>query len=585
MKTKYIFSNNEITLKQKEQKVLIKGWLARKRNIGAKIFLILRDFSGIIQLVADKNHPQYDQIISMKIETVVEVIGWVKERINKNLNLKTGEIEILIEKINILSEAHTLPLNVFEQTEASEEHRLKYRYLDLRKTEQKNYLIKRHQITQSIRRTLLDNKFLELETPILSKSTPEGARDYLVPSRIHPFKFYALPQSPQIFKQLYMIAGFEKYFQIARCFRDEDLRSDRQPEFTQIDIETSFFTKEEIMTLIEEIMQNLFHSIFNKTLKTPFPKITYNEALNLYGTDKPDLRFDLLIENLTPYFDTKFIHEDNNTKIIKGIKINIKEYKEFFSRKKIDEYKNLIKQKFSLNLHIIQRKNNVLKGYLSNFITKNFFIEEEEICLFVISQNNPELDNENNDIILKSLGYLRNKLAQTLNLYDPTKESLLWVVDFPLLEFDRSEMKYYSIHHPFTAPINVQQLYENPDKVKAQTYDLIWNGHEVGGGSLRNYQYKVQEFIFNKLGLKKEEIEQNFGFFNEALKYGTPPHGGIALGLDRLVMLFTKTNNIKDVIAFPKTQSGQDLMMQSPTLIDEKQLEILKLKKLENKDK
>ncbi|WP_323847770.1 MAG: aspartate--tRNA ligase [Phytoplasma sp.] len=578
MKTKYILSNTEITLKNEGQIVLIKGWIARKRNIGAKIFLILRDFSGIIQLVIDKEHTQYHQIASLKTESVVEIKGLVRERINKNLNLQTGEIEILIKKCLILSEAQDLPLNIFEKTKASEEHRLKYRYLDLRKEEKKKYLVKRHQITQNIRQTLLNNNFLELETPILSKSTPEGARDYLVPSRIYPLSFYALPQSPQIFKQLYMLSGFERYFQIARCFRDEDLRSDRQPEFTQIDIEASFCTKENIMTLIEEIIKNLFDCIFKQNLKTPLTKITYDEALNLYGTDKPDLRFDLLIENLTSYFEVDFLNKDNIKKHIKGIKLDINNHKDFFSRKKLDYYKKLIKEKFTLDLNFIQKQNNTFKGYLSNFITNSSFIKEKEIYFFILFNKVKEI-NQNN--VLKALGFLRNKLAQDLELYEPHKESLLWIVDFPLLKLDESQMKYVSIHHPFTAPINIEQLYKEPDKVKAQTYDLIWNGYEIGGGSLRNYQYQVQEFIFEKLGLTKEEIQQNFGFFNEALKYGAPPHGGIALGLDRLVMLFTKTNNIKDVIAFPKTQSGQDLMMKSPDFIDEKQLTILKLQKLE----
>ncbi|WP_341266396.1 aspartate--tRNA ligase [Candidatus Phytoplasma fraxini] len=576
MKTKYIFSNTEITLKNQGQQVLIKGWIARKRNIGAKIFLILRDFSGIIQLVLDKEHPQYFQISSLKVESVVEIQGLVRERINKNLNLKTGKIEILIEKCQILSQAQDLPLNVFDKTDSLEDHRLRYRYLDLRIEKQKQFLVKRHQITQNIRKTLLDNNFLELETPILSKSTPEGARDYLVPSRINPFSFYALPQSPQIFKQLYMISGFERYFQIARCFRDEDLRSDRQPEFTQIDIETSFFSKKEIMILIEEIMQNLFQNILNQKLKTPLIQITYEQALNLYGSDKPDLRFDLFIQNFTSYFDSVALIKNNRKQKIKGIKINIENYSNYFSRRIIDEYKTIIKDRFDLNLNFMQKKNNLFRGYLSQYVIDNSFLEEKEICFFIIFDDDLEIHNN----VLKSLGLLRNQLAQKLNLCDSQKESLLWVVDFPLFEFNKSEGKYYSLHHPFTAPVDINQLYQDPENVKSQSYDLVWNGYEVGGGSLRNFNYHIQEFIFQKLGLNKEEIENNFGFLNEALKYGAPPHGGIALGLDRLVMLFTKTNNIRNVIGFPKNQKGQDLMMQSPSPVDDKQLDILKLKKI-----
>ncbi|MDV3195912.1 MAG: aspartate--tRNA ligase [Candidatus Phytoplasma stylosanthis] len=578
MKTKYILWNNEITLKNKGQKVLIKGWINSKRNIGGKIFLNLRDFSGLVQLVIDKKNPHYSKIDYLKLESVIEITGIVIERINKNFNLKTGEIEILVQYINILSEAQLLPLNVCGGPESLEEHRLKYRYLDLRNEKKKQYLVQRHAITQNIRETLLKNNFLELETPILSKSTPEGARDYLVPSRINPFHFYALPQSPQIFKQLYMISGFERYFQIARCFRDEDLRSDRQPEFTQIDIETSFFSQEEIMILTEEIMENLFQIILKKDLKRPFFKITYEKALNLYGTDKPDLRFDLLIQDLNFYFHFSVLVKNNIKQKIKGIKINTQIYKIAFSRKEIDKYKKIIKDIFSVDLHYIQKKDSCIKGFLSQFVIDSSFLAENEICFFIIFD---EL-SKNNNHFLRSLGFLRNQLAKKLNLYNSTKESLLWVVDFPLFEFNESEGRYYAIHHPFTSPVDINQLYQEPEKTKSQSYDLIWNGYEIGGGSLRNFQYHVQEFIFEKLGLKKKEIDDNFGFLIEALKYGTPPHGGIALGLDRLVMLFTKTNNIRDVIGFPKNQKGQDIMIKSPSLVEKKQLSLLKLKILKD---
>ncbi|MEZ0180238.1 aspartate--tRNA ligase ['Camptotheca acuminata' phytoplasma] len=581
MKIKYNFSNNDITLNQKGQKILVKGWLDKKRNTGNKIFLNLRDFSGIIQLVVNKNHKDYKKISSIKLESVVEVQGIVVERINKNPNLKTGETEILVEDFNILSESQNIPLNFFNgTTESLEDYRLKYRYLELRTEKQKNYLVKRHEITQNIRKTLLSNKFLELETPILSKSIPEGARDYLVPSRVNPYKFYALPQSPQIFKQLYMIGGFERYFQIARCFRDEDLRSDRQPEFTQIDIETSFFSKEEIMTLIEELMQNLFKTVLNKDLKLPLMQMTYDEALNVYGTDKPDLRFDLLIEDFTSFFDPVVLTKNDISQKIKGIKMNIQNHSDHFTRKTVDKYKQIIKDKFDLNLNFIQKKDNLFQGYLSKFIIKDSFLTEQEICFFIVYDD--EIDVNNN--VLKVVGFLRNELGKNLNLYDSEKEMLLWVVDFPLLEFNKSDNRYYTLHHPFTAPSNIEQLFQAPEKVKSQAYDLVWNGYEVGGGSLRNYQYPVQEFIFEKLSLKKEEIEENFGFLNEALRYGAPPHGGIALGLDRLVMLFTKTNNIRDVIGFPKNQKGQDLMLQSPSTVEKTQLDILKIQKKNNEN-
>ncbi|WEK82202.1 MAG: aspartyl-tRNA synthetase [Candidatus Phytoplasma pruni] len=574
MKTKYSYNNNEITLNQKGEKVFLKGWIERKRNLGNKLFIDLRDVSGIVQLVVLNNHPQYQQIALTKIETVIDVKGAVIERINKNPNLTTGEIEVLVQEMSFLSEAENIPLSIVEKNEALEDYRLKYRYLDLRKKDKKSFLIQRHEITQNIRQTLLNNKFFELETPLLSKSTPEGARDYLVPSRIHPHHFYALPQSPQIYKQLYMISGFERYFQIARCFRDEDLRSDRQPEFTQIDIETSFFSQEDLINLTEEIMTNLFAKILNKPLPTPLGRLSFQETMNLYGSDKPDLRFDLKIEPLKTYFKEDFVNAEGTEKTIKGIKLNSSLPLNLLTRKKIDEYKHLIKNQFNLNLNLFKKKDNTLKGNLSQFVNDASFLEEGEWC-FVISNDLKDLSSENH--LLKTLGFLRNKLGHNLNLIDPNQESLLWIVDFPLFEFNSEDNRYYAMHHPFTASSDINILEKHPEKAQAQAYDLVWNGYEIGGGSLRNYQSHVQELMFQKLGFSKEEVQNRFGFLIEALKYGTPPHGGIALGLDRLVMLFTKTNNIKNVIAFPKTQSAQDLMMETPNLVDQEQLDVLNI--------
>jgi aspartyl-tRNA synthetase len=582
VKTKYSYDNNDITLNQKGEKVFLKGWIERKRNFGNKIFIDLRDVSGIVQLVVLNNHPQYKQIALTKIETVVDIKGEVIERINKNSNLITGDIEVLVQEMFFLSEAKNIPLSIVEKKESFEDYRLKYRYLDLRKKEKKFFLMKRHEITQNIRQTLLKNKFFELETPLLSKSTPEGARDYLVPSRTYPHHFYALPQSPQIFKQLYMISGFERYFQFARCFRDEDLRSDRQPEFTQIDIEASFFTQEDIMNLTEEIIVNLFQTILQKTLTIPLKRLSFRESMNTYGSDKPDLRFGLKIQNLTSYFKEEFISVDGGiNKTIKGIKLTTSDSLNLLTRKKIEEYKNLIKTQFNLNLNLFKKQNNILKGHLSQFVDDSSFLEEDEWCFF-ISNDFKHFPSE--DHLLKTLGFLRNKLGHDLNLIDLTQEVLLWIVDFPLFEFNFEDNRYYAIHHPFTAPSDVNILEKKPEKAQAQAYDLVWNGYEIGGGSLRNYQSKVQKIIFQKLGFTSEEIQNRFGFLIEALKYGTPPHGGIALGLDRLVMLFTKTNNIKNVIAFPKTQSAQDLMMETPSLVDKEQLEVLNIQ-LKNKSK
>ncbi|WP_153368885.1 aspartate--tRNA ligase [Candidatus Phytoplasma sacchari] len=574
-------NNGEVTLKEKGKKVFLKGWIAKKRKLRNNFFLILRDITGLIQLILKKDHKQYSKISLIKKETVVSVEGIVIERINKNLNLKNGEIEILVLNINILSESKELPLSVFEKDESLEKHRLKYRYLDLRREEKKKYLIQRHEITQNIRQTLLKNNFLELETPILSKSTPEGARDYLVPSRIFLNHFYALPQSPQIFKQLYMIAGFERYFQIARCFRDEDLRSDRQPEFTQIDIESSFLNQNQIMSLTEEVITNLFKNILNKKLQTPLLKITYKEAMEFYGTDKPDLRYDLLIEDLDLLFKDEFIDKGGSyEKIVKGFKINFNIFLNDLILEKIEKYKSWVKEKYQIELQFFSKKKSFLSNNLSNFLSNNFFCKNEEFYFFVIVNANDTKKYING---LRSLGFIRTVLAKDLKLINSDKESLLWITDFPLFEFDKETNKYNSVHHPFTAPSDFDLLNINPAEVKAQAYDLVWNGYEVGGGSLRNYKPKIQEIIFNILGFSKDEIKKKFGFFMEALQYGTPPHGGIALGLDRLVMLLTKTNNIRDVIAFPKTQNAQDLMLETPNIVDEQQLSILNLNSFKKK--
>ncbi|ABC65710.1 Aspartyl-tRNA synthetase [Candidatus Phytoplasma asteris] len=569
MKTKYSYYNNQLTLIHQGKIVFLKGFIFRKRNLGKTLFFDLRDVSGIVQLLVKENNPQYDKIALIKLETVVQIKGQVIERINKNPDLPTGDIEILVSHIEILSEAQTLPLNVFQSQESLEETRLKYRYLDLRNPEVKHFLIQRHHITQSIRQTLLKNDFLELETPILSKSTPEGARDYLVPSRIYPGNFYALPQSPQLFKQLYMIAGFERYFQVARCFRDEDLRSDRQPEFSQIDIETSFLNQDEIMSLTEEIIVDLFANIWKKPLLQPFLRLTYQQAFELYGSDKPDLRNPLKITDFTTFFDTNTYSQNIFAGKIKGFKVS---KTAFLTRRKLDEYQLFFSKHFNLKLFSFVKKNDKIIGGISQFIQDDSFLKNEEIC-FVVSGKK--------DIIHKALGIFRTKLALDLSLVDTTQEALLWIVDFPLFETIQEDLsppnRLYSLHHPFTAPRDATILKSNPQKALANAYDLVWNGYEVGGGSLRINNHQTQELIFSLLGFLQEEVQNRFGFLIEALKYGTPPHGGIALGLDRLVMLFTKTNNIKDVIAFPKTQSAKDLMLEAPSAVNQEQLNTLKL--------
>ncbi|CAP18458.1 Aspartyl-tRNA synthetase [Candidatus Phytoplasma mali] len=572
MNIKYTHNNNDLNLQHIGEQVYLKGWISNKRNLGKMIFLDLRDFTGNVQLIVKSDHLQYQQILCLKIETVVEVKGLVIERINKNKKSITNDIEVLISELFILSPAKTLPFSINSTSiESLEEIRLKYRYLDLRRNEMKLFLITRHNITQIIRQNLLVNDFLELETPLLSKSTPEGARDYLVPSRLYAGKFYALPQSPQIFKQLYMISGFERYFQIARCFRDEDLRSDRQPEFTQIDIETSFLTKKNIMHLIENIMIDLFQKIWYKNLSSPFLTLTYEKAINTYGTDKPDLRFELPIENITHYLKQEFIQKNIFNSEIRGIKVKKNFSKINLTNKIINKYKSLLKEKYNLNLVTLKKENQVIKGFLSQHINDNSFLKEDEIFFSFNDYSQDQL------YINKALGFVRNQLAQDLNLIDYNRESLLWITDFPLFEFDVKTNRYYSTHHPFTAPKDISIFKKNPIKSFAQSYDLVWNGYEIGGGSLRINDYSIQQLMFKTLGFTEVEIEKKFGFFIESLKYGTPPHGGIALGLDRLSMLFNKTNNIRNVIGFPKTQSAKDLMLETPDSVEQEQLKILNL--------
>ncbi|CCV64542.1 Aspartyl-tRNA synthetase [Alteracholeplasma palmae J233] len=566
MKNKYTHHNNELTLNNVGEAVLLKGWVAKKRNLGGLIFIDLRDHFGITQLVIRPEHPQYELISSLKSEYVIEVSGTVLERENKNNQIITGQIEVDVKNLVLLNESETPVISMQEESESLEETRLKYRYLDLRRPSVQKYLIKRHEITQSIRQTLLNNKFYELETPILAKSTPEGARDYLVPSRLYEGQFYALPQSPQIFKQLYMVAGFEKYFQVAKCFRDEDLRADRQPEFTQIDVEASFITQEDIMELTEEVFANLFKNVLNKKITLPLQKMDYKDALNLYGSDKPDTRFECLIEDLTSILNGYAIPLFEGKETIRAIRVK---NDKSITRKKLDEYAALVKKHHGEALAFLRKENGQLSGSIAKFIEKEDFILEDELVLIVPGKT------EN---VLPALGALRLKVASDLNMIDETKDNLLWVVNWPLLEYDSEEQRYYAMHHPFTAPQDAHILENNPKDSLAQAYDIVWNGYEVGGGSIRIHRQQVQNLMFKTLGFSQEEIKSKFGFFVEALKYGTPPHGGIALGLDRVVMLATKTNNIKDVVAFPKTQSAKDLMLEAPDFVEPIQLKELNIK-------
>lgn len=559
--------NNELNLSHIQHRVQLRGWVSKSRRMGGMIFIDIRDRFGITQLTVDQHSAAYEKALLLRQEFVIHVSGIVVERQSKNPSLKTGEIEVQIDQLTIINTSETPPMLVLDETDALENTRLTYRYLDLRRPIQQNFLMMRSNITQTIRKVLVQEGFYELETPILGKSTPEGARDFLVPSRLYEQQFYALPQSPQIFKQLYMVAGFEKYFQIARCFRDEDLRADRQLEFTQVDIEASFVDQEDVIALIENIMTTLFLEILNISIQTPFLRMPYDQAILTYGSDKPDMRFDLELKTLEATYknnESPLLSLDHQAYIL---------IDRVITRKEIDMLTETYKKHGGHILSYVKKEEDGFSGPL----TKHFSNEQLQQLL---SKNN-------NMIILATgafnqvyepLGAVRQQLGKILDLITPHTYKFLWVVDFPLFEYSEEDDRLYARHHPFTSPKNEDEMINQPLTAKANAYDIVLNGYEIGGGSIRIFKQELQQKMFEMLGLKKEEIANRFGFFTEALKYGTPPHGGIALGLDRLVMLMTNTENIKDVIAFPKTQSARDMMMDAPSTVDEKQLEEIHIK-------
>lgn len=565
---KYTHHNNELTLKNLGEQVYLKGWVAKVRNLGGLIFIDLRDRFGITQLVVKPEFKDYALAEKIRNEYVIEVQGVVIERESKNKNILTGEIEVEVTNLNIFSTAETTPIQITNETDALEETRLKYRYLDLRRPRAQKFLIQRHHIMQQVRNVLVKRGFYELETPMLGLSTPEGARDYLVPSRLYPGHFYALPQSPQMYKQLFMVAGFEKYFQFAKCFRDEDLRADRQPEFTQVDIEASFIDEEDIFELAEDIIKTTFKNVLNLDIPTPFLRMSYNEAMDKYGSDKPDMRFEMLLENYSflaekvPFFENE---------VVKGFVA--KGAQNEFTRKRIDELTALVKKHHGKALAFVKKANNEYSGSIAKFLDDAIYDQlklDNEDILFLVPGT---YDN-----VSQSLGTLRIEVARQLGLIDENRYSFLWVVDWPLLEYSEDEGRFYAKHHPFTAAKDFNELKNNPKEALAKAYDVVLNGYELGGGSIRIHNQEDQALMFETLGFSKDDIRTKFGFFVDALKYGTPPHGGIALGFDRLVMLMTKTDNIKDVIAFPKTQSAKDQMTNAPGVVEQKQLNELKIK-------
>ncbi|MFD1207011.1 MULTISPECIES: aspartate--tRNA ligase [Sporosarcina] len=559
------------------QQVTLQGWVQKRRDLGGLIFIDVRDRTGIVQVVFNPDFSQEALELAEKIrnEYVIEVRGKVVEREEnqKNEKLKTGSIEIHAEQLKIINEAKTPPFMIEDETDVNEEIRLKYRYLDLRRPQLAKVFKMRSDISKTVRNFLDDEGFIEVETPILTKSTPEGARDYLVPSRVHDGAFYALPQSPQLFKQMLMVSGFDRYYQIARCFRDEDLRADRQPEFTQIDMEMSFMSIEDIIELNERLMKKVMKDVKGIDIEIPFKRIPYDEAMARFGSDKPDTRFEMELIDLSE------IVKDSSFKVFASAveaggqvkAINVKGASDNYSRKDIDALGEFAGRYGAKGLAWLKVDAEGLKGPIAKFFEEEtaeslknaLHAEAGDLLLFVADKKS---------VVADALGALRLKLGKELNLIDESKFNFLWVTDWPLFEYDEEEGRYYAAHHPFTMPANVEELETKPEEVKAQAYDLVLNGYELGGGSLRIYQRDVQEKMFKALGFTQEEAREQFGFLLDAFDYGTPPHGGIAFGLDRIVMLLSGSSNLRDTIAFPKTASASDLLTEAPSEVDQAQL-------------
>lgn len=560
--------------------VVLMGWAQKVRDLGALAFIDLRDRTGLIQLTFNQEQDDalYDKAKRVRPEYVLAAEGQVIERSAKNPDLATGEIEVMCTSLRILDVAKTPPIYIRDEDDVKEEMRLKYRYLDLRKPKMQDMLTKRAQITRAFREFLYHEGFIEVETPYLGKPTPEGARDYLVPSRVSEGKFYALPQSPQLYKQLLMIGGTDRYYQVARCFRDEDLRANRQPDFTQVDIEMSFVTMEDVLDINERLMASVFHEILGIDLPRPFRRIRYQEAMNRFGTDKPDLRYGFEIVRLDGIEETTdfalFHQAKAESLLIAGI--NFDGQAESYTRKKLDALTTFAKGIGANGMLWVKKTAEGIQSSFNKFLTEEtkqfleerFSLNEGDVAIILIGSEMKTLER---------LGTLRTTVANEQLTFDPNDFALCWVVDFPMFEYDEEEQRYVAKHHPFTKPLeeDLPLLDTDPLRVRAQAYDIVINGDERGGGSIRINNADLQDKIFRLLKLSEEEIASRFGFFVDALKYGTPPHGGIAYGLDRFVMMMINRSNIRDVIAFPKTQTAQDLMMDAPTVISMKQYEEL----------
>lgn len=576
---------SRVTEKDCGKELTLAGWVNTRRDHGGLIFIDLRDRSGIVQVVMSPQYGEdaFHKAEDVRSEYVLAIRGIVRERSPETVNpkMQTGKIEVVVSEMRVLNKAKTPPFYVEDGIDVDETVRLKHRYIDLRRPEMQRNLIMRHKIVHEMRQFLDAHDFLEVETPILTKSTPEGARDYLVPSRVNPGKFYALPQSPQLFKQLLMVSGLERYFQIARCFRDEDLRADRQPEFTQLDIELSFEDQDFILDLMEHMMQRIFKNVLNVDIQIPFKRITWDDAMNLYGSDKPDLRFDM------HFYDISDLLRDTGFKVFRNVLDNGGIVKAItvkgdaaIPRRELDGLVDYVGNYGAKGLAWIGlNKDGSLKCQITKFLGEDKIREIGKFCeaengdLILIIADKPK-------VVAQALGELRLEMARRMNLIDENEFCFRWVTDFPMFEYSEEDKRWVAEHHPFTAPRDedVQYLLTDPSKVYAKAYDMVLNGVEAGGGSLRIYQEELQEKVFKAIGITHEEAQEKFGFLLDAFRYGAPPHAGIALGLDRLVMLMLRLGSIRDVIAFPKTQSAIDQMTQAPSEVVDMQLKELHIR-------
>ena len=565
-----------------DKEVVLMGWIQKSRNLGGLIFADIRDTSGLCQIVFDINDNKelFEKAENLGSEYVVAVKGIIKERQAKNPNIATGDIEVIVNELRILNESETPPIYVKDDDDVSEGLRLKYRYLDLRKPQMQHNMKMRHKVCQIVRNFLSDENFLEIETPILGKPTPEGARDYLVPSRVNPGKFYGLPQSPQLFKQLLMVSGMDRYFQIAKCFRDEDLRADRQPEFTQIDCEMSFVEMEDVMEVMERLIQKVFKETINVDVTLPLPRLTYKEAMDRFGSDKPDLRFGFELKDLTE------IAANCGFSVFEGAvaaggsvrAINLNGYESQFTRKNITELENVAKLYGAKGLAWMKFTSEGISSPISKFMTQEIIdkitatmdAKEGDLLLFVADKHS---------IVFNALGHVRLEAAKKLNVIDENEFNFLYVTEFPMFEYDEEAGRYVAMHHPFTSPLDedFDKFETEPETMRAKAYDMVLNGVELGGGSIRIYDPKVQSTMFKVLGFTEEDAYEQFGFLLDAFKYGTPPHGGLAFGLDRVMMLILNQESIRDVIAFPKNQNAICPLTNAPGETDEKALDELKI--------